>query len=789
MNKYIDWILKNNKLVLSLSFIIVLGLVSQIYKFELDASSDSLVLENDASLRYYQEVKSHYGSDDALVISYTPKDDLLSDKTLSTIKDFSQKLEKISQVKSITSILTVPLLQSPPLSLIELAVKQISLGKNNADKKLAKVELSNSPLYGSNLVSKDGKTTAILVSLKNDKKAEKLRKNRDDLRLKKFKKGLNDTEKNQLALLEKSVSYANKIKNIKQSQTIAQVRSVMKKYNKEGAIFLGGLPMIVNDVVAYVKNDLVVFSLAVILVMALVLGIIFKALRWVVVPIFISLLVGFTMTGVLSALGWKVTVISSNYFSMLLVMTLSIIIHLVVRNRELNLADSLHKQTLKETMVSMAKPCLYTTLTTVIAFGSLIVSGIRPVIDFGLMMSLGVVMALIFSFVIFPVIVSLLPKLKIKEFKKESSFTHKIAEFVEHKTIILWTITLFFVVLSLIGVFNLKVDNSFINYFKQDTEVYQGLSDIDKHLGGTTPLEIIIDDVAQDYWYDKFLRKDIHKLHTYLDSLEETGKVLSVDTFMQILTQANNGKALTGFFLNIARANVSKEVKQQILNPYISEQTGQIRLVIRIKESNPNLNRDVFLKKVRKYIVDDLGFKSNSVHLTGMIVLFNNMLQSLFDSQIKTMGFVFITIFLMFSLIFRSFYLAILTVVPNMLPAFLVLGIMGIMGIPLDLMTITIAAIAIGIGVDDAIHYVHRFKKEFKLDKNYLSSMYRTHQSSGLAMFYTSIVISFGFLVLVLSNFIPSIYFGIFTAIAMMSALLINLIILPKLLIWLKPKI
>jgi hypothetical protein len=161
----------------------------------------------------------------------------------------------------------------------------------------------------------------------------------------------------------------------------------------------------------------------------------------------------------------------------------------------------------------------------------------------------------------------------------------------------------------------------------------------------------------------------------------------------------------------------------------------------------------------------------------------------LFDSQIKTIATVFVIIFAMFLLIFRSMSLALLAVIPNTIPSLLILGTMGLTNIPLDLMTITIAAIAIGIGIDNAIHYINRFQVEFTKDSDYLATMYRTHSSIGLAIFYTAITVSIGFLVLALSNFIPSIYFGVFMAIAMLSAVLVNLTLLPKLLITFKPKI
>jgi hypothetical protein len=182
-----------------------------------------------------------------------------------------------------------------------------------------------------------------------------------------------------------------------------------------------------------------------------------------------------------------------------------------------------------------------------------------------------------------------------------------------------------------------------------------------------------------------------------------------------------------------------------------------------------------------------MGLQNEQVHLTGMLVLYNNMLQSLFHSQIQTVGVVFLAIMLMFVVSFRSFMLAVIAIIPNLVAAILVLGLMGWMKIPLDIMTITIAAIVIGIAVDDAIHYVHRFKKEFRSDCSYWTSVKRCHESIGLAMYYTSIIITLGFTILALSNFKPTIYFGLLTGFSMLVAMIANLTLLPILIVWLKP--
>ena len=343
-------------------------------------------------------------------------------------------------------------------------------------------------------------------------------------------------------------------------------------------------------------------------------------------------------------------------------------------------------------------------------------------------------------------------------------------------------------IIAFIGVSKLTVENSFINYFKKDTEIYQGLNLIDKELGGTVPLEIVFNDIANAYWADSSLRDDFHEVHKFLDGIPSIGKVLSIDTFMQILKKSNNGKTPNGFLLTLGKNNMPEFAKEQILKPHISDDSDQIRIVARIKETTIGLNRNQLINDINNELIKNFNFNQEDFYFTGTFSLYNNLLQSLFESQIKTITSVFVIIFILFLFIFRSVSIALIAVLPNVIPSLLILGVMGLANIPLDIMTITIAAIAIGIGIDNAVHYISRFQNEVLKDGDYLSSMYRTHSTIGISMFYTAATVAIGFLVLILSHFTPSIYFGIFMAIAMLSAVIVNLTLLPKLLIIFKPK-
>lgn len=773
--------------------LLVLGFfLSHTQNFELDASSDSLVLENDADLLYYQKIRQQYATQDSLLLTYTPKSaDLFSVNQLQHLAQLKQALVQVNGVASVITVLEAPLFFSPPIPLTRVASTYVSLVEGNADLALAKKEFQTNPFYQNNLVSLDGKTTAIIVKLKNNPQDTIERNQRNELRLLKVKQVLSADQQQSLAKLERKVKENTTRATREQKQQITNIRQIAVNFSDKAHLFLGGLPMITTDVIAFIQNDLIIFSAGVILCMSLVLVLIFRAWRWVLMPISISVLAALTMTGILGLLNWKVTVISANFFSLLLVMTLSVVIHLIVKYRELaSVNPAWEKQVLiAQTARSMFVPCLFTTLTTMIAFVSLLISGIRPVIDFGYMMSIGVSLALILAFLSFIILMRLLPKPEVKKHQTELGFTTKLAKLTDQygKSLLMTIVVIF--TLSIVGMSQLGVENRFIDYFKKDTEIHQGLAFIDKQLGGTTPLEVVIDDWGYDYWYDDDIRTQVHGIHQYLAQQDSIGKVLSIDTALRLITQINNNQPLSGFLLNIIRQKVPNAVKTQAIEPYLSEENGQVRFVARIKDTDKNLNRNQLIKNLKNDLVKQFNVDKKLLHITGTMVLYNNMLQSLFQSQITTMGAVFLMIFLMFLLVFRSLIFSVLAIITNILPAFLVLGLMGLLGISLDLMTITIAAIAIGIGVDNAIHYIYRYKLEFRKDKDYLKAMYRAHASIGLAMFYTALTIALGFLVLILSNFIPSIYFGFFTALAMLMALLANLTLLPRLILWIKPNI
>jgi len=819
-------------LILGVLALILISLMLQIPRLTLDASADSLVLEGDKALEVYRDMAKRYDSESALVVTYSPREALFSTPVLKRLAALRDDLASLEGVSAVTTILDVPLLYSPPVTLNNLASGVNYLEDENTDRQLARKEFLHSPIYKNLLTSPDEKTTVLQVSLDRDETFFRLLEQRDQLRTKQRNQGLSQTEEKQLVQAESEFREYAVANNNRERTLVAEVRNVLDQHRDHATIFLGGVPMIATDMIAFIESDLLIFGSAILVFIIVLMAVIFRRLRWVVIPLLTCMLTTLGMLGYIAAVDWQLTVISSNFTALLLIITLAITIHLVVRYREYHyeLPNASQKELVLKTLTFMAKPCLFTAITTIVAFASLVVSGIRPVIDFGWMMTIGVAVALLVAFTLLPAGLLLIPKGKTEIDSKSEPLTYQFACIADRYGRLIMIVSVVLMVASAVGISRLQVENRFIDYFDDTTEIYQGMKVIDQELGGTIPLDILLtgpkleareadqgdpfsdgdpfaddpfaDDATDDpfadsfsddqpavkssYWFTRAGLEQIGRIEKFLESLDETGKIQSLHSLYQVFRDIT-GEELDDFQLALLRNNLPAEVNELLVAPYLSPDGEEARITLRVKETSEGLQRDQLLRQVQEFLNQEMGFKPEETQKSGMLVLYNNMLQSLFGSQIATLGTVFIAITLMFSLLFRSLYLALIAVTPNLLAAAIVLGGMGWAGIPLDMMTITIAAITVGIGVDDTIHYIHRFIKEFEKDRNYRDAMYRCHRSIGTAMFYTSIIIIAGFSILALSNFTPTIYFGLLTGLAMFSALTGALLLLPQLLMTLKP--
>jgi len=780
-------ILEKPKTVLLLLtfFLLIFGYFSK--DFRLDASSDTLLIEGDPDLKYLNEINKRYNSKEFLVLTFTPKESMISENSINNLLSLKYKIQSLDWVDSVITLLDVPLLTSTDDTLTEKLKNFSTLKSEGINKTKGFNEILNSPVFRNFVISEDGNTTGIIVYLKKKTEPIKL------------------LSKKELQI------YKDKIKK-ENHENIIEIREVIKSYKSISKIHLGGIPMIADDMMTFIKNDIIVFGAGVLLFIILTLWYVFRKIIWIMVPIsscFFSVLI---MMGLLGLMGWKVTVISSNFIALMLILTMAMNIHTSTRFLQLRKENpKLSKlEIIKKTTNKMFWPIFYTVLTTIFAFLSLVFSGIKPVIDFGWMMTMGLITSFIITFTLLPTLLNFFPDNKItikKEYKSKITLLfERIA--LKNKNIIFFTTGLI-IFLSITGINKLEVENSFINYFKKNTEIYKGMKLIDQKLGGTTPLEVILkfpkkevdsepldedddwgdekDDNDEKYWFTKDKIDKIEKVHNYLQNQPEIGKVLSFSSVLEVATQLNNNKPLGTLEMGVLYSKIPETIKNQIVDPYISISDSEARISLRIKDSKKDLKRNDLINKINFDLENKLNLKRDEYKLAGVLILFNNLLQSLFKSQILTLGFVMIGIFIMFLILFRNIKLSLIGVIPNFLAAFFILGIIGLANIPLDMMTITIAAITIGIAVDNSIHYIYRFKEEFSKSKNYINTLKICHSTVGVAILNTSITIVFGFSILVLSNFIPTIYFGVFTGIAMLLAMISVLTLLPSLLLLFKP--
>ena len=804
-----------SKLTLTLLLILVLFSLYQSKNFNLDASSDALLIEGDPDLKYLREVNDTYGSKDFLFLTYTPIKKFTEKETILNLQLLKSKIEKLNWVESVITLIDVPLLKSTDENLMDRLKNFKTLAYPEIDRERGFDEILNSPIYKNYVISEDGKTSGVVVYLKKDKRLNEYIKIKDKYFDQSNNKDLTKEEKINYKKFNKEYEDYKNLYNIRNHQNINEIRDVISKYGENAKIHLGGIPMIADDMMSFIKSDIVVFGIGVFIFIILTLWYIFKNTKWVLMPLLGCSTSVIVMIGLLGLAGWKVTVISSNFIALMLILNMAMNIHITVRF--LQLRKEFPQLTKNEAVIEASKkmmlPILYTVLTTICAFLSLIFSGIKPIIDFGWMMTLGLIVSIIITFLLLPSLISLLSKddeINIKE-TQSSIFTFALASFTKNNKILIYGTTFVIIIFSIIGILRLEVENSFINYFDKETEIYKGMKKIDDDLGGTTPLNIILkfpskssdsaetddefdewendnnnDEDKSKYWFTRDKMDKIIKVHDYLDSLPEIGKVLSFGSILRVAEDLNN-KELQSLEIAVLYSKIPDSIKKEIISPYISVEKDEARISVRIKDSLKELRRNDLINKINFDLNTKIGLQKDEYKLAGVLILFNNLLQSLFKSQILTLGIVMLGIFLMFLILFRNIIISLIGVVPNFIAAFFILGIIGLIGIPLDMMTITIAAITIGIAVDNSIHYIYRFKEEFKKINNYNKTLDRCHNTVGIAILNTSITIVFGFSILVLSNFIPTIYFGVFTGIAMLLAMISVLTLLPKLILTFKP--
>jgi len=797
-------------LILAMLAVISIMAVMQLGKLSFDASADSLIAQSDPELAFYNETVETFGQRSFLVLTYTPLEgQILSERHVALITALTDRLGEVPEIESVQSLLDAPLLRSPPVPITELAEGYKTVQSTDVDYELAQSELTQSPLFKDLLISEDGTTTAIQINLK------------PDAELARIKQALVAPEigEDERKTLQQALRAQSDLAKASEKQAIESVRKIRDEYSEHALMYLGGVPMVASDMVRMVREDMTKFALAILALLVITLYAFFRRWRWVFFPIGTSAVTILFMLGLLGAVGQPITAVSANFVALVAIVSISFTIHLITRYRELfdqYKDDPAQCMLAFETMRSKLAPCVYTGLTTMVAFASLVSSDIVPVIDFGLIMCVGIVVSLFVTYSFFASILVLLPKNEQAQASKKTPWlTRWFATLSTDRPGVVLTASVLVLVLSVIGVMQLTVGNRLVEYFRADTEIRQGLNYIDQNLGGTIPLDVVIqfppyepeealedDEFAEDdfddfddfgsdepdnfperFWFTPDKLAVIDQIQQHIEQQPAFGKAVSLANLERLGRSFNEDKPLDYLMLTAILGQVPESARTGFILPYANPSTGQVRISVRLHETGPVSDLDELIAGVENFATEEAGVEPAAIHVTGVAVLFNDMLEQLVGSQVSTLVFVVGATFLMFALFLKSFYLALVGVVPNLLAAVVILAFMGFAKIPLDMMTITIASIVIGIGVDDAIHYLHRYKEERELGLDSRRAVESTHVSIGSAMYFTSLTVVIGFSVLLLSRFIPTVYFGSLAALAMVLALTANLTLLPAILV------
>ncbi|MDB9997250.1 MMPL family transporter [Gammaproteobacteria bacterium] len=804
IHNYIQLILANPKRVLLLVFLTLIISSLGLTNFKLDASSDALVLENDTAFKIYRESGEEFGESDFLIVTYSPYKELFSVNSLTALKSLETDLGILDGVENVFSLLDAPIFFQPKVPLADVADNLKDLESPEINLLLAKEEFLENPIYKDLIISSDGKTTALQIVIE-----ENIQKNiLINKRYQALEAGVRDASL--INALSEQISILNDEESTAQKKLVKEIRSTLVNYKDKADLFLGGPSMIAVDMMAFIQSDLIIFGIGVALIFAIMLYIFFGNFWFVILPLINAFVTTIFTAGFLGLMNWKISVVSSNFIALLLILTISLTVHVMVKFIDNNDADK--RKSLQKTFSDMFLPCMFAALTTAIAFLSLTLGDLKPVIEFGKMMAVGMAFALFFTFTFLPAALMAIETGKTKDFIDVKSYLNAIAKFTKGNNLFLLSSYAILLSIFLFGMSKLLVENRFIDYFDESTEIYQGMLLLDEELGGTATLDIIIkepaleiddsiyidddlfgDDLFEDdeseasgYWWNIYSLNKLEDIHDYLDAMPEIGKVLSVASGVKLARKINDNKDLNDLELALLRSVLPEDIRETLLYSYINKDDSKVRISARVIESAESLNRKELLLKIEDDLVNKFNLSKDQFEITGLAVLYNNMLQSLFSSQIGSLALVFAVIALMLLILFRSIKIMIIGVLPNIFVASSVLGLLGLLKIPLDIMTITVASISVGMAVDNTIHYLYRYRSEIEAGNTPDRSMLLSHLSVGRAIFYTAFTIAIGFSILSLSNFAPTALFGIFTAIALLLAFVSSLTLLPLLLVRLK---
>lgn len=787
---FIELMLNWPKTILA-SFLILVALLGwQARHFEIDASPDTLLTQGNELYIQTQDVNQRYAPQEFLLLTYEPAaHPLYSEQTFASVRALTEAVLAMDRVESVRNMLNVPLFANVD-NVQDVSGDLDNMTINDGEFRMQQIEeeFADHPIYADLLINREQTATALQILFRTDPRLQALNARINTLNRATVERDLTPEEEDELQALVDEREPIEQVLEQTRINEIDQLRSLAADYADEANIRLGGVHVIAYQLIDIISDDLVIFGAAIGIMICLVLLSLFRSLRWILIPVVCCLCSVLPTIGLFALLGMKATVISANFIALQLILTLAIVIHLIVQYRQFAEQDNdLGQQALvRATLTEKMGPCFFAGITTSVGFASLIFSGIQPVISFGWMMIIAMALSIVVSLILFPVLVELLPREKVrKDLSPLVALVKGFRALVLKYPAVVVALCVLILGIGISGAMRLSVENSFINYFKPSTQIYQELAYIDQSFGGTTPLDIIYTLPEQSDDPDIVMSADsvlsMQRIQNRLARYDATGRILSPVNMTDLAREVNNDRPLTEYELTALYWMMDESFRDDLIGSFFDEDNNEVRFNVWVEDLTEGLNRAELLQSI-KTDMSELGIEETDYQLTNLFMLYQDIMQQLADSQITTLAIVYVALTLTFMLIFKSLTVALVAIAPNLLSTAAIFGVMGWAGLPLDLMTITIAAIVMGIAVDDTIHYVHRYLAELKKGSASDEAVTRSHATVGMAMLYTSVLIGAGFSMLAFSDFVPSVVFGLLTALAMLLALLADLCLLPLLL-------
>ena len=758
-----------------LAITIGMGVISQSIRF--DVSVDALALTEDLRSGAYQKTRQFFGEDESIVILMKNKNPFNHTRQIQRLQ---QDLIAIPNIVEADSFINVPLLFSPPVYLFELNLPLPTYFSEGTNRAMAKKEFIENPYYKKMIMSNDYGVSTIVLHFKemslHDKKIVQDKKKADQVL------SHSDEKPNAIQLKNLTTSYQALLdkRNHMINTTIEKIQHVVKKYQHLGEIFVVGVPVITQDIIHFMIKDLKTLgALSLIFMITILIGI-FRQITPVLIVLSTGLIAVIWTAGIMALLGQNITIVSSNFPPLLFVIGLSMSVYIVMRFLEIKSIKK--KQTSTQTAVQTAKklftPCAYSALTTIVGFISLMISDIKPVVEFGYIMALGLILSFSLCFIFIPTCLSAYQPIIKKRPVFKAGWSKALYQFNHDHSIYIISVFTVMMITFAFGILNLKVENRFIDYFKPNTNIVKGLLIVDNQVAGSTTLEILLSANQPKYWISNDGRDHIKMMHQWLEQQTEIQKVMSFYTFDETMAKVNR-KPISLPLMKMILNHMSQDDQSILVDPYLADQQKIARIVAYISDSNRALDRENLISRIESKIktIANPNFKIN---VTGIYWLYNNVLQSLYQSQIKTIFTVYACIGMMLLVLFRRWKIMILILIPNIIPVTVVLGTLGWLGIPLDFMTITIAAISVGLSVDFAIQFIYRLREELKQKQEIEIAMIKTFDSIGTAIFTTTVTTSIGFILFIFSNFNPLLYFGLLASLAILLSGIATLSLIPS---------